>query len=263
MFIGPIGIGNLQRAGKSVLCFNNPIFDILQAEISDNDAILDLDALQHLPVLTCSVVDGGLFHYHGRGFPLDEVLKHPTLFDAYPELRQVLIGKGVDDLPGSGTNSCCDEKFMILHALSKRTPQEDVIHETQHVIQSIEKYRNARGIHVSMLKLPEKLQKVLYYASPLEREARNVVARMWGSSRKWFEETRLGIGEPKTLKALKYLPSEYRYAYELLISRAAQREWQKVKFLKPDTSSHQAFYDDIIHRYLANDPHFVRTLGSP
>ena len=85
--------------------------------------------------------------YHGlqadpeyRGNYLDIALEHPTLYEAYPELRKVVVNQGGygGDTLGQLTHAGGDFAMDIFDAGLKKDPRSTALHEAQHAIQSIE-----------------------------------------------------------------------------------------------------------------------------
>jgi len=75
-----------------------------------------------------------------QGNSLDIALEHPTLYDAYPELRKVIVNQGGygGDALGQLTTAGGSSAMDIFDAGLKKDPRSTALHEAQHAIQGIE-----------------------------------------------------------------------------------------------------------------------------
>lgn len=129
---------------------------------------------------------------------LEEVVFHPELFKAYPQFKAMpvvnskaqpthgdwgkeMLGVAAAYISGNGKS----DLLAINPFELETTPILTVLHEIQHAIQDQE------GYFAGALLSPDgdaQEDIALYYASPQEREALNVEARLLGSKKIWFEE---------------------------------------------------------------------------
>ena len=230
MYIGPRAIGTLERLRKPVFTFDNPILGIKQALVDDDAASFrdDLkESLRKTRILGRPIQPEVL----GDFTRLEEILVHPELYEAYPQLKDLPIVNG-RDLPAHGDWQ--KEWTGVLAAYISGNGKSNLIaigpfdaiehvkttmlHELQHAIQDQEEYFAG-----SILSTDPRENMALYYASPQEREALNVEARALGSRKIWFQETNpKSAGYPKRLNLGPHLgmlekfldPDTQRFLFE-------------------------------------------------
>jgi hypothetical protein len=229
MFIGPKGIKASEKAKIRIESFHNPIFEIEQAEISDRFAIIK--NISEIPISTFTPIGkDDNFNVDLQYIKLEDVLDHQDIFTLYPNLRTIPVTKA-HDTPSSTNESFFGGSFICLHMLSAKSHEEDILHEVQHAIQRNEDL--SAGTSISKL-LPKQFRQhwaEFQLASPIEREARNVVARKSGSNKFWFEVSQPGIGEPKSLKSMKYMPLNNMKIYLNLLQLDVQRELHRMELI--------------------------------
>jgi hypothetical protein len=209
MFIGPRAIETLEASRKPVSAFENPIFGIMQALVDDEPASLLVGFRESLKKTRV----GGTPHQPevlGDFTRLEEILVHPGLFEAYPQLNGLAIvdarnlPAGADwEREWSGVLAAyiAGNGKSNLIAIGPVDGMNDLkptmLHELQHAIQDQEDYFAGALLSPDRDKQEEL---ALYYASPQEREALNVEARLLGSRKIWFRETNpKSAGYPKRL----------------------------------------------------------------
>lgn len=129
---------------------------------------------------------------------LEAILSHPELYEAYPQLKGMpivnsmdlptggdwgkeFVGAAAAYIAGNGKSSLLAVDPSII-----KNSKATLLHEIQHAIQDQEHY------FAGALSSPDgdaQESRILYYASPQEREALNVEVRLSGSTTNWYEET--------------------------------------------------------------------------
>jgi hypothetical protein len=213
MFIGPKGITALQMLGKDIATFDNPVFGVRQALVEDGSAsmlmpITDIPAIQLAGTAYQPEVVGPFT-------PLENVLAHFQLLEAYPHLRCMPVvnsrslptgkdwakewgGAAAAFIPGNGKSDLIviDPGKVVAEGVHA------ILHEIQHAIQNYEGYFAG---HLIFPTADAEEAQACYYASPQEREALNVEARFWGSKKLWFKEVDPKCaGYPKRLDTNKW-----------------------------------------------------------
>ena len=113
--MAPVALPTHQTPGTEA--WRSPVDHMIRSEISD-----------------AAAQRGPGFGQQGK-HRLSDVLKHPELFEIYPELGEVMVDFGVPDYGGAyydpNTNS-------IGVGQGSKTPGVSLMHETQHAVQEIE-----------------------------------------------------------------------------------------------------------------------------
>ena len=94
---------------------------------------------------------------------LGDILNHPELFEAYPELKDVTVTKqrGFLDFWGSMQGWFDSEKNLLNITPNATDPHSVVLHEIQHWIQHREKFNSGGNQNTVLTKLsPEKIEKL-------------------------------------------------------------------------------------------------------
>lgn len=91
-----------------------------------------------------------------KGETLGEVLDHPELFKAYPELKNLPVKADMDLAPNRGTFLSLDEGIEISAHASKST----LMHEVQHAIQDIEGFARGGSPHYGELNYDKTINKL-------------------------------------------------------------------------------------------------------
>ena len=109
---------NLTKAFKSPL---NEADDILRNVIDDSAARL----IEDKPIV------------YGKEYAMDDIFSHPELFQAYPQLRSMLLK--FENLPGNIRGLFNKEKgISVSQNVSEKTATGVILHELQHAIQHVE-----------------------------------------------------------------------------------------------------------------------------
>jgi hypothetical protein len=275
MFIGPRALETLEGSREPVSAFDNPIFGIKQALVDDEPASLRVGFRESLKKTHV----GGPPHQPkllGDFTRLEEIFVHPGLYEAYPQLKDLPI---VDarDLPA---DSDWEREWSgVLAAYIAGNGKSNLIaigpvdgikdlkpvmlHELQHAIQDQEDYFAGAIISPDRDKQEDL---ALYYASPQEREALNVEARVLGSRKIWFRETNpKSAGYPKRLaldSCLRLLeehlePGAQKRLFELSleIKRRKLQELQRRRIPLPPPPALP--HEDLVHKQAEDEAQII------
>ncbi len=123
-----------------------------------------------------------------KGVKLSDVINHPKLFEAYPQLKNVDVYYEISSV-NRGVYSSNGNVIMLnpMHTIDEQ--KEAIIHEIQHAIQGIEDFANGSSLEYwENLGYSDEEAMAMYYNTGGEREARDVSAR-----RDYNEEQRKNI----------------------------------------------------------------------
>ena len=112
-----------------------------------------------------------------KGVKLSDVINHPKLFEAYPQLKNVDVYYEIS-LVNRGAYSSNGNVIMLnpMHTIDEQ--KEAIIHEIQHAIQGIENFANGSNLEYwKNLGYSDEEAMAMYYNTAGEREARDVSAR--------------------------------------------------------------------------------------
>ena len=112
-----------------------------------------------------------------KGVKLSDVINHPKLFEAYPQLKNVDVYYEISSV-NRGVYSSNGNVIMLnpMHTLDEQ--KEAIIHEIQHAIQGIENFANGSNLEYwKNLGYSDEEAMAMYYNTAGEREARDVSAR--------------------------------------------------------------------------------------
>lgn len=123
-----------------------------------------------------------------KGVKLSDVINHPKLFEAYPQLKNLDVYYEISSV-NRGVYSSNGNVIMLnpMHTIEEQ--KEAIIHEIQHAIQGIENFANGSNLEYwKNLGYSDEEAMAMYYNTAGEREARDVSAR-----RDYNEEQRKNI----------------------------------------------------------------------
>ena len=112
-----------------------------------------------------------------KGVKLSDVINHPKLFEAYPQLKNVDVYYEISSV-NRGVYSSNGNVIMLnpMHTIDEQ--KEAIIHEIQHAIQGIENFANGSNLEYwKNLGYSDEEAMAMYYNTAGEREARDVSAR--------------------------------------------------------------------------------------
>ena len=112
-----------------------------------------------------------------KGVKLNDVINHPKLFEAYPQLKNVDVYYEISSV-NRGVYSSNGNVIMLnpMHTIDEQ--KEAIIHEIQHAIQGIENFANGSNLEYwKNLGYSDEEAMAMYYNTAGEREARDVSAR--------------------------------------------------------------------------------------
>lgn len=112
-----------------------------------------------------------------KGVKLSDVINHPKLFEAYPQLKNVDVYYEISSV-NRGVYSSNGNVIMLnpMHTIDEQ--KEAIIHEIQHAIQGIENFANGSNLEYwKNLGYSDEEAMAMYYNTAGEREARDVYAR--------------------------------------------------------------------------------------
>lgn len=112
-----------------------------------------------------------------KGVKLSDVINHPKLFEAYPQLKNVDVYYEISSV-NRGVYSSNGNVIMLnpMHTIEEQ--KEAIIHEIQHAIQRIENFANGSNLEYwKNLGYSDEEAMAMYYNTAGEREARDVSAR--------------------------------------------------------------------------------------
>lgn len=112
-----------------------------------------------------------------KGVKLSDVINHPKLFEAYPQLKNVDVYYEISSV-NRGVYSSNGNVIMLnpMHTIDEQ--KEAIIHEIQHAIQRIENFANGSNLEYwKNLGYSDEEAMAMYYNTAGEREARDVSAR--------------------------------------------------------------------------------------
>ena len=112
-----------------------------------------------------------------KGVKLSDVINHPKLFEAYPQLKNVDVYYEISS-GNRGVYSSNGNVIMLnpMHTIDEQ--KEAIIHEIQHAIQGIENFANGSNLEYwKNLGYSDEEAMAMYYNTAGEREARDVSAR--------------------------------------------------------------------------------------
>lgn len=123
-----------------------------------------------------------------KGVKLSDVINHPKLFEAYPQLKNVDVYYEISSV-NRGVYSSNGNVIMLNPMQTIDEQKEAIIHEIQHAIQGIENFANGSNLEYwKNLGYSDEEAMAMYYNTAGEREARDVSAR-----RDYNEEQRKNI----------------------------------------------------------------------
>jgi hypothetical protein len=150
-YIGPKGIARLRALGRDVQTEYNPVYRHDQAWVGD-EGLSGLSQLQ------------GAESEFMTSKPLSEVIQHPELFEAYPELKNIRYSHNMSVDEGTYLPGRYSKNYTPKIDLSHPPKQSTMIHEIQHAVQDLE------GDLGANIQRPNDFRS--YLASPSEIEAR-------------------------------------------------------------------------------------------
>ena len=112
-----------------------------------------------------------------KGVKLSDVINHPKLFEAYPQLKNVDVYYEISSV-NRGVYSSNGNVIMLnpMHTIDEQ--KEAIIHEIQHAIQGIENFANGSNLEYwKNLGYSDEEAMAMYYNTAGEREARDISAR--------------------------------------------------------------------------------------
>ena len=112
-----------------------------------------------------------------KGLKLSDVINHPKLFEAYPQLKNVDVYYEISSV-NRGVYSSNGNVIMLnpMHTIDEQ--KEAIIHEIQHAIQEIENFANgSNSEYWKNLGYSDEEAMAMYYNTAGEREARDASAR--------------------------------------------------------------------------------------
>ena len=112
-----------------------------------------------------------------KGVKLSDVINHPKLFEAYPQLKNVDVYYEISSV-NRGVYSSNGNVIMLnpMHTIDEQ--KEAIVHEIQHAIQEIENFANGSNLEYwKNLGYSDEEAMAMYYNTAGEREARDVSAR--------------------------------------------------------------------------------------
>lgn len=112
-----------------------------------------------------------------KGVKLSDVINHPKLFEAYPQLKNVDVYYEISSV-NRGVYNSNGNVIMLnpMHTIDEQ--KEAIIHEIQHAIQGIENFANGSNLEYwKNLGYSDEEAMAMYYNTAGEREARDVSAR--------------------------------------------------------------------------------------
>ena len=112
-----------------------------------------------------------------KGVKLSDVINHPKLFEAYPQLKNVDVYYEISSV-NRGVYSSNGNVIMLNPMNTIDEQKEAIIHEIQHAIQRIEDFANGSSLEYwENLGYSDEEAMAMYYNTAGEREARDVSAR--------------------------------------------------------------------------------------
>lgn len=112
-----------------------------------------------------------------KGVKLSDVINHPKLFEAYPQLKNVDVYYEISSV-NLGVYSSNGNVIMLNPMQTIDEQKEAIIHEIQHAIQEIENFANGSNLEYwKNLGYSDEEAMAMYYNTAGEREARDVSAR--------------------------------------------------------------------------------------
>lgn len=112
-----------------------------------------------------------------KGVKLSDVINHPKLFEAYPQLKNVDVYYEISSV-NRGVYSSNGNVIMLNPMNTIDEQKEAIIHEIQHAIQGIENFANGSNLEYwKNLGYSDEEAMAMYYNTAGEREARDVSAR--------------------------------------------------------------------------------------
>ena len=112
-----------------------------------------------------------------KGVKLSDVINHPKLFEAYPQLKNVDVYYEISSV-NRGVYSSNGNVIMLNPMQTIDEQKEAIIHEIQHAIQGIENFANGSNLEYwKNLGYSDEEAMAMYYNTAGEREARDVSAR--------------------------------------------------------------------------------------
>jgi len=186
-----------------------------------------------------------------KGVKLSDVINHPKLFEAYPQLKNVDVYYEISSV-NRGVYSSNGNVIMLnpMHTIDEQ--KEAIIHEIQHAIQGIENFANGSNLEYwKNLGYSDEEAMAMYYNTGGEREARDVSAR-----RDYNAEQRKNIRPDIDRKDVVFANNEYvKYsADEKSIEKYSDKEkenWQSSKNILIYRDNEQ--FEDFITKSLNND----------
>lgn len=186
-----------------------------------------------------------------KGVKLSDVINHPKLFEAYPQLKNVDVYYEISSV-NRGVYSSNGNVIMLnpMHTIDEQ--KEAIIHEIQHAIQGIENFANGSNLEYwKNLGYSDEEAMAMYYNTAGEREARDVSAR-----RDYNAEQRKNIRPDIDRKDVVFANNEYvKYsADEKSIEKYSDKEkenWQSSKNILIYRDNAQ--FEDFITKSLNND----------
>lgn len=186
-----------------------------------------------------------------KGVKLSDVINHPKLFEAYPQLKNVDVYYEISSV-NRGVYSSNGNVIMLnpMHTIDEQ--KEAIIHEIQHAIQGIENFANGSNLEYwKNLGYSDEEAMAMYYNTAGEREARDVSAR-----RDYNAEQRKNIRPDIDRKDVVFANNEYvKYsADEKSIEKYSDKEkenWQSSKNILIYRDNEQ--FEDFITKSLNND----------
>ena len=186
-----------------------------------------------------------------KGVKLSDVINHPKLFEAYPQLKNVDVYYEISSV-NRGVYSSNGNVIMLNPMQTIDEQKEAIIHEIQHAIQEIENFANGSNLEYwKNLGYSDEEAMAMYYNTAGEREARDVSAR-----RDYNAEQRKNIRPDIDRKDVVFANNEYvKYsADEKSIEKYSDKEkenWQSSKNILIYRDNEQ--FEDFITKSLNND----------
>lgn len=116
----------------------------LKAFLSDKDARINAGAYSDLATGTQKEV------------PLGQLLDHPSLYEAYPDLKNVLISRNQREGLGGSYNPQGD--YIMTNTNNPTETKSILLHEVQHAIQRREGYTGGTNVRAQLAFKPESVQ---------------------------------------------------------------------------------------------------------